>query len=329
MVAMITAALMLFSCTNEDDNKNDNATDNTGEIHPANEGCLPGLFSISADKQVSFSKGNLQYTTVGSHAVAGGGTAQGTWRFAENQWDTIGALNANVSSTYTGWIDLFCWGTSGYHDNNDPYNVHYYPYSTSTDSLFPDYNIFGYGPSTNMPDPNLVGTSANYDWGVYNAISNGGNKPGLWRTLSHEEWSYLLISRSGAEQKWGIGSVDGIVGLILLPDEWTMPEGLSFTAGFQSQSSNVFDKQQWSQFDTAGAVFLPAAGWRTDNEFGGMGECIDYQTSSYLTVYEDVHAYGAYTMEFEFENSHWSMLDGGYYRYGAFAVRLVKDVKNK
>lgn len=40
----------------------------------ATEGALSGLFSVSADKQVYFSKGDLQYQA-----------STDTWRFAENQ----------------------------------------------------------------------------------------------------------------------------------------------------------------------------------------------------------------------------------------------------
>ena len=50
----------------------------------------PQPFSVSATKKVLFSPGNLQWsatgggTTATTHAVAGGGTAEGTWRFAEH-----------------------------------------------------------------------------------------------------------------------------------------------------------------------------------------------------------------------------------------------------
>ena len=60
-----------------------------------------GAFSVSADKQVTFSKGNLQYHP-----------ANNKWRFAESQLDYIGATNSNCSSTYNGWLDLFGWSTS-------------------------------------------------------------------------------------------------------------------------------------------------------------------------------------------------------------------------
>ena len=104
-----------------------------------------------------FSQGNLQYQA-----------STNTWKFADNQYDYVGSTNSNISSFYSGWIDLFGWGTSGYHDANDPYNVNYQPWSTSTSQVNSSYNNYGYGPSINMIDPNLTGTNANYDWGVYN-----------------------------------------------------------------------------------------------------------------------------------------------------------------
>lgn len=57
-------------------------------------------FSVSADKQVVFSAGNLQYHP-----------ANDEWRFAENQYDYIGAANGNIAADYDGWIDSFSWST--------------------------------------------------------------------------------------------------------------------------------------------------------------------------------------------------------------------------
>lgn len=77
------------------------------------EGALTGLFSVSAGKQVYFSRGNLQYQAQFDN-----------WRFAENQYDYVGnsragnvdyafdkSDNARIARTYDGWIDLFGWGT--------------------------------------------------------------------------------------------------------------------------------------------------------------------------------------------------------------------------
>ena len=186
------------------------------------EGALPFPFSVSPTKQVYFSKGNLQWSATGgtatptTHATADGGVGEGTWRFAENQWDTVGNAsmgnvygvggdmtvkcnNANVGQNYQGWIDIFGWGTSGY---SAP------PYLVSQNNS--DY-VNG-----NIP---IVGT--NYDWGIYNAISNGGNQPGLWRTLSVSDINYLLNTRvtlSGV--RYAKGNINGIDGLFIVPDNW-------------------------------------------------------------------------------------------------------------
>ena len=182
----------------------------------------------------------------------------GTWRFAINQFDVVLDGNKNISNFYTGFIDMFGWGTSGWHDTTDTGNIYYYPYSTNYDY------VHGYGPSRSMKDTNLTGTSSWYDWGVFNAISNGGEKPGLWRTLSKEEWDYLLKKRTGATNKIGVAMICGIAGIVLLPDNWVLPSQLSFTSGFGKNaaytafSKNEYSFEQWSIMEKAGAVFLPA-----------------------------------------------------------------------
>ena len=117
-------------------------------------GAINGVFSVSSSKKVNFSQGNLQYQA-----------STRTWRFAEHQWDITGSENSKISENYSGWIDLFGWGTSGYNGKN--------PWMTSTEST-------NYGNGYN----DIAGT--NYDWGVYNTISNGGGK--RWRTLTGDEW---------------------------------------------------------------------------------------------------------------------------------------------
>ena len=56
------------------------------------EGSLSAVFSLGSQGNVRFSKGNLQFNAmVGSHTCADGTTQQGTWQFAENQYDVIGS----------------------------------------------------------------------------------------------------------------------------------------------------------------------------------------------------------------------------------------------
>ena len=190
-----------------------------------NGGILPGVFSVGVNSHVRFSMGNLQWSAIGTHATADS-TAPGTWRFAPNQWDTIGAANRNISSAYTGWIDLFDCVTSGYHNPDDSYNRNYQPYSTSNAVVYSYYNSnlgYGYGPTYYMTDPNLTGTSANYDWGVYNAISNGGNQPGMWRTLTQQEWDTLINYRTTSSGiRYAMATVNGVKGMIIVPDNWSV-----------------------------------------------------------------------------------------------------------
>ena len=199
------------------------------------DGALPGLFSVSATKQVHFSQGNLQYQA-----------STKIWRFAEHQYDYVGTQtadndgyyggnvsgsdNRSISSTYSGWIDLFGWGTG---DN-----------PTLASMYDADYSTF-------------------VDWGC-NPISNGGNAAHLWRTLTNAEWYYLLEGRPNASSKFATGNINGVGGLIILPDNWTQPSECAFTSGFAPDwTLNSYTLAQWEQMEDAGAVFLPAAGERS------------------------------------------------------------------
>ncbi len=189
------------------------------------QGVLEGLFSVAPEKQVRFSSGNLQY-----NAVAG------LWRFADRQYDRIGDANLRYGKSYAGWIDLFAWGTSGYREK--------YPYYFSANAAY-------YGNGANR---NIDGTS--YDWGVYNRIANGGDREGMWRTLSVYEWDYLMTRRPDAWLLRTMGQVGDVQGLVLLPDDW-------LKRGFDTLHYNtiyVFTPAQWQVMERAGAVFLPAAG---------------------------------------------------------------------
>ena len=131
---------------------------------PLPEGALPGKFSIAAHDTVYFSQGNLCYQA-----------SSRTWRFATHQYDMVCRDNENISSSYSDWIDLFGWGTSGWNSRATAYQ----PWSTSTDNTH-------YYPGRSKNNA-LTGSYARADWGVYNAISNGGNTAGQWRVLSRDE----------------------------------------------------------------------------------------------------------------------------------------------
>ena len=179
-------------------------------------GLLSGVFTVGENTQVRFSKGNLLYRA-----------SSDTWMFAENQYDCMGSDNSNVSPDYSGWIDLYCWGTSGWNSGAEQYQ----PYSTSTNNA----SYFTGG----SPDISLTGEYSDADWAYHNAIANGGQQAGLWRCLTHEEYIYLIETRDNASQKYAYSNVNGVNGLIILPDEWTLPDGLSFTP----QSGNWYTNE--------------------------------------------------------------------------------------
>ena len=193
-----------------------------------------------------------------------------TWRFAENQWDVVGEGNANISESYTGWIDLFGWGTSGHTHGA----TCWLPWSTSTTSS--DYLAYG-NASYNLNDQ-----TGEADWGC-NAISNGGDKPNQWRTLTINEWYYMINTRSTTSGKrYAKATVNGVSGLILLPDNWsTSYYSLSNTNNATADfTSNTISASQWQTLEQHGAVFLPDAGWRSGTSFNS-GICNYWSVSRF------------------------------------------------
>ncbi|MBO7144207.1 MAG: hypothetical protein J6W13_05195 [Salinivirgaceae bacterium] len=163
----------------------------TATFKPYPEGSIHALFFVSPTKRVIFSKGYLQFNpSLGTHTRADGTTAPGTWRFAENQTNMINS-DLNVSATYDGWIDDFAWGTSGWSGSGATYYRPYDGYNSDDISEIPDSVGKLYGP---QGEYDLTGDYAYADWGVYNPISNGGDKPGMWRTLTRDEFKSFLCT---------------------------------------------------------------------------------------------------------------------------------------
>lgn len=228
-----------------------------------------GLFSVSGTRKVAFSPGNLQWTSQGTHRCADGTVHPGTWRFAPNQWEAIGEDNTNISETYTGWIDLFGWATSDWQGSGISF---YHPWSYSSNNNDWEGTITSMG-----------GAYKWCDWGQFNAIENvwGTDSAGVWYTPSLSEWQYLFTGRKNAAQLYGRGTVAGMPGMILLPDEWELPDGLSFRSGeTTTYTSNIYTVRQWREMEHNGAVFLPAASYRSplNNNKLLPGGC--YHTSS-------------------------------------------------
>ena len=212
--------------------------------------------------------------------------ANDEWRFAPSQLDYIGYDNKNISATYNGWIDLFGWGTG-----NNPLKIN---------GEIEDYATF-------------------VDWGV-NKI--GSDAPNTWRTLTDAECEYLIKERPNYDKLIGVVQVNGVNGLILLPDGWTCPSGVTFKSGYHDDFGTqyyaeyqTFSSSEWSKLESSGAVFLPAAGF-----YAGSYVCAVQINGGYWSAtksnsdrarFLDFCSSGAYTSNYD--------------RNDGFSVRLVKD----
>lgn len=165
------------------------------------------------------------------------------WKFAEKQYEIAGAKNKDALETGMGVIDLFGWGTG----NN--------PTKTSNDNT--DYNSF-------------------YDWGNNNII-NGGNSRFIWRTLTIDEWQYLLETRKTLSGiRYAKAQIIGINGLsdefgvninvlVLLPDDWSECYYYFRSANESNStfSSNKITIEDYANIEKNGGVFLPVCGKRS------------------------------------------------------------------
>jgi len=276
-----------------------------------------GLFSVNATKKVIISQGNLCYNK-----------SSQKWSFLSSQND-IEESDGSVGGEYTttGKVTLFGWGTSGW-DNG---NVKYMPYNTSN-AASGDGGSYGYGPTDGSSYfYSLTGTYAHADWGVHNAISNGGNVAGRWRTLTSGQWDTLFTKRtttgtvngtSGA--RFAFAKVNNKNGIILFPDEFEPP---SLHAG--SYWGTINDKSDWTTniisidwylLEAEGAVFLPAAGTRFKTDVRDVGYKALYWSSNHHTS-QVAYAYG-----FSFQSNKLTVKESDKSRnYGA-SVRLVHDM---
>ena len=155
-----------------------------------------------------------------------------TWHFAKEQYEYIG--KGNITNGQLGQIiDMFGWSADA-----DPANK------------------WGVTIAEEGFDGDFV------DWGL-NYIH--GEAPGSWRTLSPDEWSYLISCRQHATELWGVAQVAGVNGVIILPDRWSPTDGLPFVAGINENgyaAQQTLSVEQWQLMEELGAVFLPAAGGR-------------------------------------------------------------------
>ena len=245
-------------------------------------GALSGVFSVSATKQVYFSKGNLQ-AKIASYASNSATASE--WKFADSQYSTIGNAAGNTTFAPGTWVDLFSWvGNSATNDT---------------------YGLITFTSSSKANHGNVSGESLKTDWGTAAASSIGSG----WRTLSKDEWVYLFNTRTvnngtGSGKSYTLGqNVNNVLGVVLYPDDYTGAE---------------YSGSDWATFESAGCVFLPAAGYRYGTSVINVGSYGIYWSST---------AYGAdIACRVLFNSGGVNPADDND-RYRGFSVRLVRPVE--
>ena len=323
-----------------------NVVKNIGTVSVSNYNPMPGggEFSVTNNKKVSFSPGNLQYQA-----------STNTWRFAPNQWDAQNTLGNSVPptsntddgarATQSEWIDLFRWGHSGWTRSGRQFK----PTSAGNDELSACW--------ANLSSKTLTGQyQGPGDWGVYNDIKNGTktDKAGKWRLLTHDEANYLIFNRQlnnkCTELSYTVDSKEykvkaswmrcfvNVSGerrycLLIFPDVFTWPAGIDIPYIKNEELGTIYDVigyknisddqvpeynfAQISKFEKAGCAILPCAGQRTG--FAGAG--IDLTISGFNTS-------GYYFTSSADQIAFWEKNIGCNESYSvgkAFAVRLVKN----
>ncbi len=261
------------------------------------------------EKRVVFSQGNLQYQA-----------STQTYRFAYNQYDYMRASNAQIATDYTGWIDLFGWGTGTnptLHSCTDCGTHFDYGGNMGNDPDDPDNPDYTFDAPSRRHTPQEENDYPTFaDWGQ-NAVVNGGNMAGIWRTMTADEWNYLFYSRENASAKFGFATISGVRGLVILPDDWEQPAAeyiflAANDAGWQANDShfsnnvvnsftyNAYSTSQWAVMEAAGAVFLPAAGNRLGKTCDAAGKegyywsaTADEETTSFTAFFDNSVFYPA------------------------------------
>ena len=163
--------------------------------------------------------------------------ASSKWSFFDNQYDFYTSYSADA------W-DHFGWSTSA-----------------------PTY-----GMNTSTSSGDYSGDFV--DWGA--TMGTG------WFTLTKDEWTYLFNTRSAstvggtADGRYAKAKVNDVGGVILFPDTYTHPDGVAAPTGVNATDEygwegNSYTAADWTKMESAGCVFLPAAGCRYGSEMIGLG----------------------------------------------------------
>ena len=214
-----------------------------------------------------------------------------------------GALNGQFSVSSTKKV-YFSKGNLRYASGTWSFFDHQYDcYNTYSENA---WDKFGWSTSATTYGMNTSTNNSTYsgnfvDWGA--TMGSG------WRTLSRAEWVYLFNTRTvndgtGSGKSYTLGqSVNGMLGIVLYPDNYT---------------GAVYSGSDWATFESAGCVFLPAAGSRSGTSVSLVGSNCYYWSGTANTTNS------AYRLSFY---SNGGDPQNSTNRNSGCSVRLVRDVQ--
>lgn len=249
-------------------------------------------FSVDENKKVYFSKANLRaYYDATSHPTG--------WSFHDTQYgDADGNLDSYGKnhirgndvefSTANAYGDRFTWGYGA------------------------DYSITEYEGFYN--ENHDLSVEASKDWGC--VFTESSPEGGHWRTLSAEEWDYLLNNTARGDKRFlkvdlmnydspNASAYESIFGIFVFPDDYAGSDltgnyvfngttsGYIFKpAGATSYVNgiNLLNNEDANKMLAAGAVFLPAAGFRYNNYYYNYY----YYNGTTTAISQNPNAYGHY-----------------------------------
>lgn len=245
-------------------------------------------FTVGDGKTVEFAPGNLYWD--GSK-----------FKFEANQWDFASTWDANHVSHFF-WSNTTDWQTSG----KEPYAESYSCNTQTTGDVF---------------FTNAMETTANPDFHM-----DGETGKNQWRTLSNGEWAYLLNTSGSSGRtdaiRFAKAKVKDVCGLLIFPDNYsgtasgTGIADVNATEDVEFPTFNIPD-DTWKAMESAGAVFLPAAGYRLNTD-------VDYVSEGYYwssTPHNSIKG-NAYYMRFNSQDVYTNSRSRN--RNGGLSVRLVR-----
>lgn len=236
-------------------------------FHKNPDNGVKGLYSVSANQRVYIAHGNLYYRLPTSRTG-------GFWGFYDQQW---GHYHKNTQTGNSGdTLSFFPWG----YNNSKIYN---YVHDVE-----------------NNDAPTFV------DWGSVSEVistNTGHGSRGIgdhWRTITGDEWEYLLFQRPMVFGAPRFAAVTVTLSngrttkdcLILYPDRYN-PSDLAPKPNVRGVAQPV-SWAEYQQYESLGCAFLPANGFRnngaTINEDAQVRLHILYHSSSRLPTSDEYYS---------------------------------------